>query len=102
VNLQQEAVQEKIPIEADTTEMVIQQFQEIYEHDPNEPVFLFRLKLTGDCKAFKHRIFLKAEPQNRKTGAFLHLASLLEDKLCRDPYFLREFTSTSYTKKETR
>jgi SAM-dependent methyltransferase len=100
VSLQQEPVEEKIPIEVDTTEMVIHQFQEIYEHDPNEPVFLFRLKLTGDCKAFKHRIFLKAEPQNGKTGAFLHLAYLLEEKLCKDPFFLREFTNTTYTKKK--
>jgi SAM-dependent methyltransferase len=99
VNLQEEAVEEKIPNEVDTTEMVIQQFQEIYEHDPNEPVFLFRLKLTGDCKAFKHRTFLKADPQNGKTGAFLHLAFLLEEKLCKDPFFLREFTNISYTKK---
>jgi SAM-dependent methyltransferase len=99
VSLQQKPFEEKIPNEVDTTEMVIQQFQEIYEHDPIEPVFLFRLKLTGDCKAFKHRIFLKAEPQNGKTGAFLHLAHLLEEKLCKDPFFLREFTTKSYSKK---
>jgi SAM-dependent methyltransferase len=55
--------------------------------------------LTGDCKAFKHRIFLKAEPQNGKTGAFLHLAYLLEQKLGKDAYFLRKFTRTSYARK---
>ena len=38
------------------TEMVIQQFQELYEHNPKEPVFLFRHKqqqlneITKICK----------------------------------------------------
>jgi SAM-dependent methyltransferase len=67
--------------------------------DSKKPVFLFKLKLTGDCSAFKHRIFLKAEPQNGKTGAFLHLAFLLQEKLCKDPFFLRDFTTKSYTRK---
>jgi hypothetical protein len=67
------------------TEMVIQQFQELFEHNPKEPVFLFRLKLTGDCSAFKHRIFLKAEPQVGKTGAVLHLAFLCDENICKAP-----------------
>jgi SAM-dependent methyltransferase len=100
ISVPQEYGEEPITIEVDPIETVIQQFQEIYEADPKEPVFLFKLKLTGDCSAFKHRIFLKAEPQIGKTGAFLHLAFLLEEKLCKDPLFLREFTSTSYKKKK--
>ena len=99
INLPLDYDGEQFTIEVDPTKMVIQQFQDIYEHDPNEPVFLFRLKLAGDCKAFKHRIFLKAEPQNGKTGAFLHLAYLLEQKLGKDAYFLRKFTRTSYATK---
>jgi hypothetical protein len=67
--------------------------------DPKKPVFLFRLKLTGDCSAFKHRTFLKADPQNGKTGAFLHLAFLLNEFLSKDPSFLHSFTSASYIEK---
>ena len=61
-SLSQEDGMTTFTIEVDTTETtVIQQFQEIYNHDLKDPVFLFRLKLTGDCPAFAHRIFLKAE-----------------------------------------
>jgi hypothetical protein len=91
--------QEQSTIEVDTTEKVIQQFKEIYENDPKETAFLFRLKITGDCSAFKHRIFLKAEPQIGKTGAFLHLAFLLEEKLCNDSSVLKEFTHSVDDKK---
>jgi SAM-dependent methyltransferase len=85
--------------EVDSTEMILKQFQEIYDHDPKETVFLFRKIMTGDCDALKHRTFLKADPQNGKTGAFLHLAFLLEEKLCKDSFFLRDFTTKSYTRK---
>ncbi len=100
---------EQLAIDFDSTEMVIQQFQEIYDHNPSEPVFLCRKIVTQDFNAsqnsnatkdaFAHCIFLKAEPQIGKTGAFLHLAYLIEEKLCKDSFFLREFTNTSYQKK---
>jgi hypothetical protein len=83
--------------EDDRTEITdIQQFQEIFESDSKDPVFLFKLKLKGNHPAFAHRIFLKAEPQIGKTGAFLHLAFLLEDKLCQGSFFLRQNTEEKY------
>jgi hypothetical protein len=99
ISIPQEDGEEPFTIEVDPTETVIQQFQEIYDHDPKDPVFLFRLKLTGDCSAFKHRTFLKADPQNGKTGAFLHLAFLLNEFLSKDPSFLENFTTSSYIEK---
>jgi hypothetical protein len=94
-----EEEQEQPTIGVDPVYTVIHQFQELYVHNKNEPVFLFRLKLTGDCSAFKHRTFLKADPQNGKTGAFLHLAFLLNEYLSQDPSFLHSFTTASYTEK---
>jgi hypothetical protein len=101
---------EQLAIDFDSAKMVIQQFQEIYDHNPSEPVFLFRKIVTQDFNAsqnsnasedaFAHRIFLKAEPQIGKTGAFLHLAYLLEEKLCKDSFSLREFTNNSYANKQ--
>jgi hypothetical protein len=85
--------------EGDSTEMIVKQFQEIFEQDVKEPVFPLSWIKKGDCKALKHRTFLKAEPQIGKTGAFLHLAFLLEEKLCKDKFFLREYTHKSYAKK---
>jgi hypothetical protein len=56
---------------------VVRLFQDIYQADSKQPVFLYNLKLTGEESAFQHRIILKAEPQIGKTGSFLHLITML-------------------------
>ena len=60
-NLEDEENQTEQPIE------VVRLFQDIYQADSKQPVFLYNLKLTGEESAFQHRIILKAEPQIGKT-----------------------------------
>ena len=57
--------------ETEQPEEIVRLFQEIYQADPKQPVFLYNLNLSEET--FKHRIILKAEPQIGKTGSFIHL-----------------------------
>jgi hypothetical protein len=57
--------------ESERPEEIVRLFQDIYQADPKQPVFLYNLKLTEDT--FRHRIILKAEPQIGKTGSFIYL-----------------------------
>ncbi len=61
----------KLENESERPEEIVSLFQDIYQADPKQPVFLYNLKLTEET--FRHRIILKAEPQIGKTGSFIHL-----------------------------
>jgi hypothetical protein len=112
-NIIRPSTSHKIDEEVDSTEMVIKQFKKMYAHDPQNPVFLF-MKSTEKssapksvkesakqirAKTLKHRIFLKADPQNGKTGAFLHLAFLLEKELGSDAFTVRKMSTQVYVDK---
>ena len=55
----------------------LQLVHQIFLANPNNPMFLYDL----GSKAFEHRLVLKAEPQNGKTGAFLYLIKLFCEKI---------------------
>ena len=75
----------------------LQLVHKIFESDENNSMFLYDL---GPA-AFEHRLLLKAEPQNGKTGAFLYLVKLM----CESFRVHREYSQLSknalkeYTKK---
>ena len=55
---------------------LVQYFYEAISH-PGKCMFMYNL----EPQAFEHRLILKAEPQNGKTGAFLYLIKLLCQKI---------------------
>ena len=75
----------------------LQLVHKIFESDEKNPMFLYDLVPA----AFEHRLLLKAEPQNGKTGAFLYLVKLM----CESFRVHREYSQLSknalkeYTKK---